>query len=108
MVAGYIIDGLATLHARARGGAGAKSRNPEISHNFVLCHRLSSRVKWAFWYSNVPYWVSFQGVRFGMEGVRFGMEGVRLRMEGVRFRVSSEGFSVKDPTSKAMTRAPTP
>jgi hypothetical protein len=67
MVAGYIIDGVVLLHARWRGGgaggkrgAGERSsllENKENPHNFVLCHRLSSRVKWAFWWSNAPYWI---------------------------------------------------
>ena len=59
MVAGYIIDGCVDLYGTLRGGRSKRSEfvnGPrEGPHNFVLCHRLSSRVKWAFWWSNAPY-----------------------------------------------------
>lgn len=62
MVAGYIIDGCVLLYSRWFGGSVKKGEPVtngfrEMSHNFVLCHRLSSRVKWAFWWSNAPYWI---------------------------------------------------
>ena len=61
MVAGHIIDALVDVHARVRGVRGAADekgvRNRESGHNFVLCHRLSSKVKWAFWWTNAPYWM---------------------------------------------------
>jgi hypothetical protein len=55
MVAGYIIDYVATARRR-RAGHPPVDRNKEMPHNFVLCHLLSRRVKWAFWLTNAPYW----------------------------------------------------
>jgi len=68
MVAGYIIDGVAALHRRWRGGGGAGgggggagggpagdkaaggNGSDEMSHNYKLCQALPSRIKWAFWH----------------------------------------------------------
>ena len=55
MVAGYIID-YVTNARRRRAGHPPVDPNKEMPHNFVLCHLLSRRVKWAFWLTNLPYW----------------------------------------------------
>ena len=52
MVAGYIIDYVTNARRRRAG----RPPNKEMPHNFVLCHVLSPRVKWAFWLTNLPYW----------------------------------------------------
>ena len=55
MVAGHILDAVDVLHSRVRGKK--RSGNREMSHNFVMHDKLKPWVKWAFWFTNVPYWI---------------------------------------------------
>ena len=58
MVAGHILEAVDVLHHKLlRGRDPRHRRRPAVPPSAVMCHQLPPWVKWAFWWTNAPYWV---------------------------------------------------